>query len=207
MTNNEVENYRNPEGEGAAPGVTCDLCKKTLPAGEVVEVSGTRVCAECKPRFLGLMREGTTPACERRYAGFWIRFGAKFIDGIILYIANLPVGILVGIVMAFWIEKDNLTGVIILQVINVLCAVILGLCYNVPLLVWKGATVGKLALGLKVVNAEGPVNLSVGKAFGRCFAEYLSGFILYIGYLMVAFDEEKRALHDRICGTRVVYKE
>jgi hypothetical protein len=30
--------------------------------------------------------------------------------------------------------------------------------------------------------------------------------ICYIGYIMVAFDQEKRSLHDHICNTRVVYK-
>jgi uncharacterized RDD family membrane protein YckC len=41
---------------------------------------------------------------------------------------------------------------------------------------------------------------------GRFSAEILSGLIFYIGYIMVAFDSEKRALHDRICNTRVIYK-
>jgi uncharacterized RDD family membrane protein YckC len=41
---------------------------------------------------------------------------------------------------------------------------------------------------------------------GRHFAEMLSGILLGIGYLMIAFDDEKRALHDRICDTRVIKK-
>ena len=43
------------------------------------------------------------------------------------------------------------------------------------------------------------------RAIGRHFSEWLSS-ILFIGYIMAAFDEEKRALHDRICGTRVVFR-
>jgi uncharacterized RDD family membrane protein YckC len=35
----------------------------------------------------------------------------------------------------------------------------------------------------------------------------LSAILLGIGYLMIAFDDEKRALHDRICDTRVIKKE
>ena len=66
-----------------------------------------------------------------------------------------------------------------------------------------GATPGKMALGLKVVRAGGsPV--SIGLAFGRYFAKMLSGFILLIGYIMAAFDVQKRALHDMICNTRVI---
>ena len=68
-----------------------------------------------------------------------------------------------------------------------------------------GATPGKMACGLKVVSPDGgPV--SYGKACGRFFAEMLSGLTLGIGYIMVAFDDEKRALHDRICNTRVIRK-
>jgi uncharacterized RDD family membrane protein YckC len=60
-----------------------------------------------------------------------------------------------------------------------------------------------MAMGLKVVRADGsPV--SIGLAFGRYFAKMLSGFILLIGYIMAAFDAQKRALHDMICDTRVI---
>ena len=48
----------------------------------------------------------------------------------------------------------------------------------------------------------GPIGL--GRAFGRYFAKILSGLILMIGYIMAAFDSEKRALHDMICDTRVI---
>ena len=46
----------------------------------------------------------------------------------------------------------------------------------------------------------------VQKAIGRYFAEILSGMICYIGYFMALFDEERRTLHDRLCGTLVVRK-
>ena len=45
-----------------------------------------------------------------------------------------------------------------------------------------------------------------GWAFGRHFAKYLSAMILLIGYIMAAFDDQRRTLHDRICETRVVRK-
>ena len=67
------------------------------------------------------------------------------------------------------------------------------------------ATPGKMALGLKVITADGG-KVSYLKAFGRYFAEIVSGIILFIGYIMAAFDDEKRTLHDRICNTRVVKK-
>jgi uncharacterized RDD family membrane protein YckC len=66
-----------------------------------------------------------------------------------------------------------------------------------------GATPGKMALGLKVVRSDGS-ELTYARAFGRYLAEYLSAFTLMIGYIIAAFDREKRALHDHICDTRVI---
>ncbi len=46
--------------------------------------------------------------------------------------------------------------------------------------------------------------LSTGRIIGRHFAEMISNMILCIGYMMAGWDDEKRALHDRICDTRVI---
>ena len=68
-----------------------------------------------------------------------------------------------------------------------------------------GATLGKMACRIKVVTSEGgPV--SYMRALGRYFAKQLSCLTLMIGYIMAFFDKENRALHDRICDTRVVMK-
>ena len=66
-----------------------------------------------------------------------------------------------------------------------------------------GYTLGKKALGLRVVNPEGD---SIGylRAFARYVGKIISGFILCIGFIMAAFDDEKRALHDRMVNSRVV---
>jgi uncharacterized RDD family membrane protein YckC len=60
------------------------------------------------------------------------------------------------------------------------------------------ATLGKMACGLRVVMSDGG-KVTYGRSLGRHFAKLLSGF-------MAGFDDEKRALHDRICDTRVIKK-
>jgi uncharacterized RDD family membrane protein YckC len=65
------------------------------------------------------------------------------------------------------------------------------------------ATPGKMAMGLKILRPDGS-KLSVGRIIGRYFASIISALILLIGYIMAAFDEEKRALHDRLADTRVI---
>jgi uncharacterized RDD family membrane protein YckC len=64
-------------------------------------------------------------------------------------------------------------------------------------------TLGKKVCGLKVTDLNG-ARISFGKAAGRYFAKILSGIILGIGFIMVAFTERKQGLHDMIVGTYVV---
>ena len=94
---------------------------------------------------------------------------------------------------------------IVLQLTLALIQILIGITYEVVLIGKYGATVGKMACKIKVVTAEGgPV--SYLRAFGRYFAKLLSAVTCLIGYIIAGFDDQKRALHDRICNTRVVYK-
>lgn len=134
------------------------------------------------------------------YGGFWIRFAAKFLDGLLAGCVAFGLAIPV-VAMAGASGKPGVSDLIgSLVQFGMQGLMIL---YN-TLMIWKfGATLGKKALGLRVVCADGsPV--SFGRALGRAFAELLSGCFCYIGYIIAAFDEEKRALHDHICGTRVI---
>jgi uncharacterized RDD family membrane protein YckC len=85
----------------------------------------------------------------------------------------------------------------------ILVSTLFSLAYSAGFVGGLGATPGMMALGLKVVRPDGSP-ISYGRAVGRYFAAMLSAIILGIGYLMVAFDAEKRALHDMICDTRVI---
>jgi uncharacterized RDD family membrane protein YckC len=69
----------------------------------------------------------------------------------------------------------------------------------------KGATLGKMALGIKVTDLTGS-KISFGRATGRYFGKIISGAILYIGYIMAGFTQQKQALHDIMAGTLVINK-
>jgi uncharacterized RDD family membrane protein YckC len=94
---------------------------------------------------------------------------------------------------------------VLLNVLVVVFQIALSAAYEVWFLTRHGATPGKMVIGKKVVTADGRP-LSSGRALGRHFAVYLSSFTLMIGFIMAAFDDQKRALHDRICDTRVIAK-
>ncbi len=126
-----------------------------------------------------------------RYAGFWIRFVAAFLDGLILY---LPASIL-GVILAL------VSGIASLSTLSSLGAIVL----QVYLEVNKGGSPGKLALGLRITNEEG-ANMNYGQAVLRYFGKLLSAAVFYIGYFAIGWDSRKQGWHDKIAKTFVVYK-
>lgn len=191
----------------ATGAIPCAECGQSFPQDEVVPINGQWVCAGCKPIALQKLREGLGGATAMAYAGFWIRFAAKVIDGLILFVVNLGVGLVVqGGFTAAGAAAGHATAAGIAGMVTAwLLQMGLSLVYTVFFLGRFGATPGKMACGLLVVRADGSP-ISYGRAVGRHFADILSGLTLCIGYLIAAFDSEKRALHDHICDTRVITK-
>jgi len=193
----------------------CSECGRPSPASEMVSIGAATVCAQCKPLYMQRVREGGQAIGVRRYAGFWIRFVALIIDGIILgvvgTIITLPLRLMLGFSAVTVAQTQDpsqalamLPAILGAAGLSILVNVILGVAYEAYFVSAKGGTIGKLALGLQIIRLDGS-RLSMGQAAGRFFARWLSAVILYIGFIMAGFDPEKRALHDRICNTLVIY--
>ena len=135
------------------------------------------------------------------YAGFWIRFGAWFIDYIIIAIATTIIYLPLSFLGVF--SADQAAIFITIQLVSMILNFIIPALYDTWFVGKYAATPGKMACKLKVVMSEGD-RVSFARAIGRHFAKYISGLILGIGYIMAGFDEQKRTLHDRICDTRVI---
>jgi uncharacterized RDD family membrane protein YckC len=197
--------------------VICTECQKAAPAEDAVQIGGATVCAACKPVYVQKLREGfvpfaTTAAGPRRYAGFWIRVAAKIIDSLIIGIPIMIIyfggALMFGVGIGTGAATPDMATMLAsmgVQALAQVLGILLGGAYTVFFVAKYAATPGKMALGLRVVMADGR-RLSVGRAIGRYFAEMVSGIACYVGYIMVGFDDQKRALHDRMCDTRVVYK-
>ncbi|MHB9138567.1 MAG: RDD family protein [Victivallaceae bacterium] len=182
----------------SAPGTVCVNCGRAFASNEVIELGGRITCFECKPVVLRQLQENTADMLDVRFAGFWIRVSAAIIDGLLLWVVNLVAGLVIGLAAA-----NNQTAILISA--NLL-SILIGFLYPCIMLSKYGSTLGMMAVKIKVINADGTGPISFAKAAGRYLASILSGLILGIGYLMVAFDSQKRALHDHICSTRVIYK-
>ncbi len=131
--------------------------------------------------------------------GFWPRVGGYVLDQVALIMLSYLIFGVPARPASTSFELSQLFGM------RFLYDTILSTVYYVGLNGYFGATLGKMVIGAKIVNLDGS-NIGFFKAFLRMLASFLSGIILCIGYLMVAFREDKRGLHDLIVGTRVIYK-
>jgi uncharacterized RDD family membrane protein YckC len=200
--------------------LACSQCGRALAQSDLVHIAGNWVCADCKPAFLSrVMASGAAGASPLawRYGGFWIRFGARFIDGLIF---TVPILIVAAVLMPNLIRAGGQTpsalnpmfafGFLTLFVVGFL----VGGCYEILMLKYRSATLGKMACGLKVVRSDGR-GLSWGVCFGRFFMwnvvtsgiPYLNSVLMLVSAIMLGVDDEKRTLHDRVCDTRVIYKQ
>lgn len=182
----------------------CVQCGRVFPASNMVNYQGQNICAECKPLYFQRIREGVSTGME--YAGFWIRFVASVIDSILMWVVQLVLIAMSGILMTVVSQGEEPNAIaMIIGVAFQAFSLLLFIGYKGWFHGRFGQTLGKMAVGVKVVRSNGDP-LTYGRAVGRAFAEILSGLTLSIGYIIAAFDSEKRALHDHICDTRVVRK-
>ncbi|MGP8246278.1 MAG: RDD family protein [Bryobacteraceae bacterium] len=192
----------------------CSECGRPTAPDELAHFGERLICGSCKDTFAQKLREGVAPAAAVTFAGFWIRVGAYLIDAVILMVAQGAVQ------MAFFprllrpemqvqpssTPEEALAAfgsTLGVFAMSILASMVVWLLYEGFFVARFAATPGKMALGLKVVRPNGgPVG--VGRAFCRYPAKIVSSIPLLIGFIMVAFDSEKRGLHDMICDTRVV---
>ena len=201
--------------------LACSQCGRALAQSDLVHIAGSWVCADCKPAFLSrVMASGAAGASPLawRYGGFWVRFGARFIDGLIFMV---PMVIFIAMLMPSLIRAKGQApidpntmfaafGFVTFFVVLFLA----GGCYEILMLKYRSGTLGKMACGLKVVRSDGR-SLSWGVCFGRFFMwnvvtsgiPYINSVLMLVSSIMLGVDDEKRALHDRVCDTRVIYKQ
>lgn len=154
------------------------------------------------------------------HAGFWLRFVAIIIDGIIIGVAQsfifVPILAALGLGFANSVETmdmsdpDQAAGMMASVMAMMggywILSLTIQVLYSTLMESSKlQATVGKLALGLKVTDLQGN-KLDFVKALVRNLCKILSNFTLFIGYIMAGFTEKKQALHDMIASTLVLKK-
>jgi uncharacterized RDD family membrane protein YckC len=145
------------------------------------------------------------------FAGFWRRVAAWLIDSLLLTVGLVIVVVVVSVFAAIGlassgqtITDQNAGG---LQVALYVILLVLSWLYYAGLesSAWQG-TIGKRIMRLLVTDAYGR-RIGFGRATGRHFGKLLSGLVVFVGYLMIAFTEQKQGLHDLMAGTLVVRQQ
>jgi len=140
-------------------------------------------------------------------AGFWRRAGAYVIDFAIIWLAISALQFVVGIaqVAAYWAIPSSIGGIVnlLITLLSTLSFLAIFLGYYPYFWTTSGQTLGKKALGLRVVRTGG-YKLGLGRAILRLVGYWLSGLALGLGFIWVAFDRGKQGWHDKIAGTQVV---
>ncbi|HEU4621292.1 MAG TPA: RDD family protein [Burkholderiaceae bacterium] len=132
------------------------------------------------------------------YAGFWRRFFASLID----IFWQLPILIFVGWLMygAQVFHAEAMEARPIDVVLQYLIPAVLVIAFWM----WRGATPGKMLLGMRIVDANTFQPVSKGRLALRYLGYYISAVVFMLGYLWAAFDKRKQAWHDKIAGTVVI---
>ena len=139
--------------------------------------------------------------------GFWPRFGAYILDSIVMgavyYLVLEPARLNLTV-----FNTGNQAEVLaLLKALGKQAAVqyAIEMVYCVTLTGAFGATLGKMAVNARIVPMDGS-KLGFGRALGRWLGTVVSRFTFGIGYLLIALREDRRALHDLMAGTRVIYR-
>jgi len=174
--------------ESAGMDGQCSNCGKTF------------TITECLSYPIGVQANSGAAVSEfMGYAGFWKRFAAYIVDNLVLFVPGFVIGFVIGFVYVRVFETAK--GA---QILGQIFGIFLGwLYFAIMESSAKQATLGKMALGIKVTDMDGK-RLSFGKATGRHFGKIVSTLTLLIGYFMAGFTAKKQTLHDMMAGSLVV---
>jgi uncharacterized RDD family membrane protein YckC len=176
----------------------CSRCGQAFCPDCLVNIRGNTYCAACKNEQMLDFSSGVNQNALE-LAGIGRRFGALFLDGLLL---SIPI-VAIFIVMAVAISQNSNVNPIWFQP-AMLLVIVLYVVYEALMLGARGQTLGKMAMKIKVVRPDG-TPLSKGQAWGRAFMrQILASCLSIFNYLPAFFTKDKTCLHDLVANTRVV---
>lgn len=137
---------------------------------------------------------------EKKFAGFWIRHIALFIDIIILLLIWVVIWLILDLL---WIYLDSTTTT---WFIIWLSFDLIWFIYFAVFHFYFWQTPWKMAVWVKVVDKDF-WKISHLQAFWRSFATILSALPLWLWYAWASWDQKKRTFHDMLAKTLVVEED
>ncbi len=118
-------------------------------------------------------------------ATFWQRLGAYLLDGVVLTVVNIVL-------------------IVALKGVGNILALIVGIAYFVYFEGSSGQTLGKRALGIRVVSFDTGGPIGYPRAFVRYIGKIISFVVILLGFLWMLWDREKQTWHDKMASDVVV---
>src|SRR5207244_10133490 len=169
----------------------CSRCGQIFCSDCLVAIRGNTYCATCKAEQLLDLTSGVDQFALD-LAGIGRRFAAYLIDLMVLWLPLIVIGIAITVAVAgkdfnpIWIQPAALL------------AIVLWIVYEALMLASRGQTLGKMAMKIKVVRADG-MPLSAGQAWGRAFMrQILASCLSIFNYVPAFFTKERTCLHDLV---------
>ena len=138
------------EGQAVGQGF-CSQCGRYFQTDDMIRYQDVWVCAGCKELFFQRVRQGVTDEVlvQRHYAGFWMRFLAWFLDGLILILPNMVINLAVQATRTTSLRPGEI------DVATTLLQWAVSLMYEMLFIGRFGATLGKMACGIRVIVSDG----------------------------------------------------
>jgi uncharacterized RDD family membrane protein YckC len=183
--------------------VRCSRCARSFCPDCLVHIRGLPSCAACKSEHVRDLQSGTAPGALE-LASIGRRFGALWIDGMLTGAVSMAILIpVIGLAAAgqAYTGSEDAGAAAVLLVYPVLIA--LPFVYDAVMVQMRGQTLGKMAVGIKVVTPSGE-DVSPGQAWGRAGARTVLNFCVAIDYLPALGTRERTCIHDMLARTRVI---
>lgn len=185
----------------------CSRCAEAFCPDCIVEIGGLPYCLTCKTESMRDLRSGV-PLGQLDMASVGRRFVAFFIDGLVVTLPVIVLAFLVLIPFGLVQADDEVIPTPLAIVTNLFVSLggaAIYILYEGLMLASGGQTVGKKAMKVKVVTAEGN-ELTSGQAWGRAASRQILGIVPCLNLInyLVAFGQERTAIHDMMAKTRVV---
>ncbi len=130
------------------------------------------------------------------YCGFWRRFAANFLDGLVLGMAYNVVNKILHVIA-------SLSGTAYLGFSEWMLCTIIFWAYMIWLKGYRGATPGYYALGIRIISISG-AQVSVKQILIRIISSFFSAIPFGLGYIWITVDANRQTWHDKIAGTYVI---
>ena len=183
----------------------CVRCRELFCVDCLVEMKAGAFCALCKQEEVKDIQSGVGASGELPLAGIGARFLALIVDGLALAAVFIPIMMIFGFMVFSSMQEgadpdaNEMAG---MQLVMQLIMGALGVVYHGIFLQWRGQTLGKMALGIKVVTPDGS-DITPGAAWIRPIVQTILSPCA-LTYWPALFTKEKTGIHDMAAKTRVV---